>query len=497
MTAPESTPSDRWRVAVIGAGLSGLAAAHRLLEVAAEADRGVDLTLFEAGPQVGGSIGTRRIGEYLVETGADSFITNKPWAVDLSRRLGIEDRLIPTDETYRRSWVLRNGKPARVPDGFTLLAPAKVWPVLRSPILSVRGKLRLGLEYFVPRRTDNADESLASFVRRRFGREALDRLIQPLVGGIYTSDPKKLSLQATMPRFIDMERQHRSLIRAMRSNPAESAGSSGAHASGARYGLFATFAGGMSELIDALKDRVCESANLRMETKVAALDRSGATDAAPGWKVTLEGGEIETYDAVILALPAYRSADLLAGTDAQLADNLRGIEYASSAIVVTGHKLADVAHQLDAFGLVIPAIEQRKILAVSFASRKFPGRAPEGRVELRTFVGGALQPELLECSDDEMVSLVRSELQAILGVSGEADFAAVNRYVRAMPQYHVGHVALVEQIEKRTADHHGLELAGNAYHGVGVPDCIHSGETAAERLFAESCRTLSASGCKD
>ncbi len=485
MTAPDSNSAERWKVAVVGAGLSGLAAAHRVGELCATANRGLDLTLFEAGARVGGSIETRRVGDYLVEAGADSFITNKPWAVDLSRRLGIEDRLIPTDDSHRRSLVLKNGKPVAVPDGFALLAPAKVWPVLTSPIFSPPGKMRLGLEYFVPRRTDNSDESLAAFVRRRFGSEALDRLIQPLVGGIYTSDPEKLSLQATMPRFIDMERQHRSLIRAMRKNPPNSP-ESGANASGARYGLFATFANGMSELLDTLAERVNSSGSIRLETDVVALEKtaSDSTDQT-SWSLELGDGSVERYDAVILAVPAHLAAKLLVSTDSPLADDLRSIEYASSAIVVTGHSLADIAHPLDAFGLVIPAIERRRILAVSFASRKFPGRAPEGRVQLRTFVGGALQPELLELSDDEMISLVRSELQDILGVTGSADFATVTRYVRAMPQYHVGHLDLVGRIERRTGNQAGLELAGNAYHGVGVPDCIHSGEMAAERLFEQ------------
>lgn len=486
MSASNANPAEPWKVAVIGGGLSGLSAAHRVGELCANEGRRLELTLFEAGSRVGGAIGTRQVGDYLVETGADSFITNKPWVVELSRRLGIEDRLIPTDDTFRRSLVLRDGKPVPVPDGFALLAPAKLWPVLSSPIFSLGGKLRLGLEYFIPRRTDADDESLASFVRRRFGQEALDRLIQPLVGGIYTSDPEKLSLQATLPRFIDMERKHRSLIRAMRVAPPDSA-ENGANASGARYGLFATFAGGMSELIDALRDEVARMGTIRLNTKVLAVQTNAGDVAGEGtWCLSLEDGSTEWYDAVILALPAYRVADMVGGTDAGLAEDLCRIEYASSAIVVTGHDLADVAHPLDAFGLVIPSIERRKILAVSFASRKFPGRAPDGRVQLRTFVGGALQPELLDLSDDEMISLVRDELHELLGVTGNQDFATVTRYVRAMPQYHVGHGELVGRIEERTAQHPGLELAGNAYHGVGVPDSIHSGETAAERLFAET-----------
>ncbi|HEY2251565.1 MAG TPA: protoporphyrinogen oxidase, partial [Planctomycetaceae bacterium] len=208
--------STTWRVAVIGGGLSGLAAAHRLEELCTQNGQPLELVVFEAGQGLGGLVGTRAIGEYRVELGADSFITNKPWAVDLCRRLGIEDRLIPTDARYRRSLVLRNGKPLPVPDGFQLLSPVDVGAVMRSPIFSWPGKLRMAMEYLVPRGGSEADESLAHFVRRRFGNEALERLVQPLVGGIYTSDPEKLSLRATMPRFLEMERVHGSLIRALK-----------------------------------------------------------------------------------------------------------------------------------------------------------------------------------------------------------------------------------------------------------------------------------------
>ena len=492
------------RIAVIGGGLTGLAAANRLIELSRERYTPLDLTLYEAGQALGGVIGTRRIGDYLVELGADSFITNKPWALDLCRRLGLENQLIGTNEQWRRSLVLRKGRAVPVPEGFMLIAPARVWPVLTSPIFSPWGKLRLGLEYFIPRRRDlDVDESLSSFVRRRFGREALDRLVQPLVGGIYTSDPEKLSLRATMPRFVEMEQQHGSLIRAMRREERRKDG--GAHNdSGARYSLVATLAGGISELIDALVARVSQVAIIRTSTAVASIapignresvdgqEASSTSDPAPqardsaglGWEVKLADGTAEQYDGVIVAAPAPRAAELLSGVDANLAKLLSGIEYASSAVVITGHRRADVRHPLDAFGLVVPAIERRKILAVSFASRKFPGRAPEGRTLLRTFVGGAMQPELLDRSDEELVDLVRAELREILGVKGREEIALVARYPRSMPQYYVGHLQRVAEIRSRLSSHPGIVLAGNAYDGVGIPDCIHSGERAAEQLLS-------------
>lgn len=464
---------------MIGGGLTGLTATFRLGELAESCGRRLEIDHFEAGPRLGGVMGTLRIGDYLVETGADSFITNKPWAVDLCRRLGLEERLIPTDARYRRSLVLKDGKPVPVPEGFMLLAPARIGPVVRSPLFTLRGKLRLGLEYFVPRRRDGEDESLASFVRRRFGREALERLVQPLVGGIYTSDPERLSLRATMPRFLDMEQQDRSLIRASRRLARQQAVGE-TEGGGARYGLFASLKDGISELLDALAMRVREIAHVHLQARVRKLERSRETGR---YCLALEDETVREYDAVILAVPAYRAGAIVSQIDSELADALQAIEYASSAIVVTGHRLADVADPLNAFGLVIPAIERRKILAVSFASRKFPGRAPEGRVVLRTFVGGALQPEELDRSDAELIELVEQELRDILGVSGSAEFAHVARYDRAMPQYHVGHVERVQRIEQLASAHPGLEFAGNAYGGVGIPDCIQSGSQAAERIL--------------
>jgi oxygen-dependent protoporphyrinogen oxidase len=492
MSNPESAirnPQSAIRVAVVGGGITGLAAANRMIELCREQSRPLELTLFEARSRPGGVVATERRDDYLIEHGADSFITNKPWGIDLCGRIGLEEELIPTDETYRRSLVLRKGKPVPVPEGFMLLAPAKVWPVLTSPVFSPLGKLRMGCEYFIPRRTEDGDESLAAFVRRRFGREALERLVQPLVGGIYTSDPEKLSLQATMPRFLEMEREYRSLIRASKKQAGEgsTAETSG---SGARYGLFVTLRNGLSSLLEALRARVAAAGAIRFETAM----RNVKPAASGGWQLEFGDGTAAEFDAVILAVRAFQAGEIVQSFDLKLAEELRQIEYASTAIVLSGHRLAHVSHPLDAFGLVVPAIENRKVLAVSFASRKFPGRAPDGRVLLRTFVGGAMQPESMRLSDAELVALVRSELAELLGVGGEPDFMDVVRFNNAMPQYHVGHLDRVAQIESLTGKHPGLQLAGNAYHGVGIPDCIHSGEQAAERTLNIEYRTRNDEG---
>ncbi|MES2792111.1 MAG: protoporphyrinogen oxidase [Planctomycetota bacterium] len=468
------------RIAIVGGGITGLAAAHRLLELQPTSPSSV--TLFEAGPRVGGVVGTQQIDGYHLELGPDSFITNKPWAVALCRRLGLEDRLIPTDARYRRSLVLRRGKPVEVPEGFQLMTPARVWPVLTSPIFSWWGKIRMGYEYFLPAKRDVPDESLASFVRRRFGPEVLDRLVQPLVGGIYTSDPEKLSLRATLPRFLEMEAKHGSLIRASRS--AAKTASANEQASGARYGLFTTLAGGTQELIQALAERVSRGAQIQVNAPVTGLQPL----PTGGYSLTVPGRPPQTFDRVILTTPTYRIADIVQSFAAEWALALREIEYASTSIVVSGHRLSDIKHPLDAFGLVIPAIEHRRVLAVSFTSRKFPNRAPEGRVQLRTFVGGAMQPEYFQISDDETKQLVREELRDLLGVTGTPDFEVVARYPRTMPQYHVGHIERVRRIREFAAQFPGLSLAGSAYDGVGLPDSIHSGELAAEQAVQGAMR---------
>jgi protoporphyrinogen/coproporphyrinogen III oxidase len=476
------------RVAVIGGGISGLAAAHRLLTASASNDRPLHLELFEASDRLGGSIGTERLGDFLVETGPDMFVTDKPWAVELIEELGLAEEVIGTDPTHRRSLVLRRGHPEPVPPGFTLMAAAKVWPVLTSRVLSPMGKARLAWERFVPRRpaaSETDDESLASFVRRRMGREVFERLVQPLVGGIYTADPETLSLRATLPRFLDLERDHGSLTCGMmiQAKRRTTASGNGAAESGARYGLFVTLRGGLCDLVAALERTIRADAIVHTGMRVTNVARS-----PDGWTLTTRGADARTsaprFNAILIAAPSYVAASLLEPVNAALAQRLEGIEYASSALVCSGYRLDQFDHPLDAFGLGVPHVEGRRVLAVSIASRKFPGRAPAGHVLLRTFVGGALQPELLDRDEAGLSALVHQELRSILGLRGEPAVEAVRRYDRAMPQYHVGHLDRVAEIESLTTAQPGLALAGNAYRGVGLPDCIHSGRVAADRLLA-------------
>lgn len=471
------------KVAVIGGGITGLAAAQRLISL----DDQVEVTLFDAADRPGGVVRTQQRDGFLMELGPDMFITNKPGGIQFCQDIGIADQLIATDETFRRSLVVRRGRPFPVPDGFMLMAPAKPLAIATTRILSIPGKLRLLREAFVARKMTDDDESLASFVRRRFGNEALERLIQPLVGGIYTADPEKLSLKATLPRFLEMEQSHGSVIRAtlanQRTQKKQSNESSG---SGARYGMFMTPRQGLGAMIDASAEHLKKSGRVtvRMGTPIRVV--SSTRQKGPGsWRVNTLSGEDHSFDAVIMTLATHLAADLLFDEPFwPLAEKLRQIEYASSAVVVTGHRLTDFTHPMDAFGMVVPHIENRKVLAVSFTSRKFPGRAPDGHILLRTFVGGAMQPEFLQHDDDEIKSFVNDELRQLLGMQADPLFSELVRYNKAMPQYHVGHLDLIDEIEELTGEHDGLYLAGSAYRGVGIPDSIVSGQSAAEACMA-------------
>jgi len=464
------------RVAVIGGGIAGLAAAHRLVELSRERQQPIELTLLEAGTRVGGAIGTERTDGFVLEAGPDSFISEKPWAIKLCERIGFTPRLVGTRDENRRTYVVHNGRLHSLPDGFLLLAPTQFWPLVVTRLFTWPGKLRMAMDLLLPRGPQRSDESLGSFVTRRLGREALERVAQPLVGGIYTADPDDLSLAATMPRFLEMERKFRSIIWAMwtaqRRAPA-----AGRAMSGARWSLFVSVDDGMQSLIDALTQRLPEGA-VRLHTAVSAVRREQS------WKLTTTGGETLEADAVILATPAHQSARVVSDVDPQLANELRGIPYASSATVSLAYRDDQIPGALDGFGFVVPLVEARSIVACTYSSMKYPGRAPGGHVLMRCFVGGAMQQSLFEQDDETMVGSVRRELRELLGITSDPLLTRIHRHAQAMPQYRVGHLDRMRRIDACLAHHSGLAVAGNAYRGVGIPDCVHTGEMAAEQVLS-------------
>jgi oxygen-dependent protoporphyrinogen oxidase len=466
------------RVAVIGGGISGLAAAHRVKEL----DSAAEVTLFEGSGRVGGVLQTERRDGWLIERSADMFTTREPWALDLCQRTGIADELIETDARYRRAFVVRRGRLIPVPEGFTLMSPAKVWPIVTTPILSPRGKLRMAWERWIPPEASDEDESLESFVVRRFGLEAFQRLIQPLIGGIYTANPAKLSMAATLPQFVEMERKFGSVIRGMSAKRPE-AGNHESRASGARYGQFAAPREGMQRLIEAVVARL-PAGSVRLNEPVTHINRSNFQ-----WQITTTTtSQSELFDELIVAASAACTAKLLRTVDDELATLITYIPHAGCSLALLGVRRDRIDHPLDGFGFVVPAIEKRRIIAGSMASVKFPGRAPEGKVLLRVFLGGALQPELNQLADGEIRQLVLEELGELIGLRGEPEFFDVARWLGMMPQYHVGHLDLVRRIEERAAELPHFALAGNAYRGVGIPFCIRSGELAAERVVQSAER---------
>lgn len=478
--SPESNPRAP-HIVIVGGGIAGLATAYRLEELSREREQPLRFTLLEASDRFGGVIATEQRDDFLLELGPDSFISEKPWALALCRRLGLEPELLGTNDAHRSTFVVHKGKLEPLPQGFMLLAPTQFGPLMRSRIFSWPGKLRMALDLVLPRAREQNDESLGSFVRRRLGREALERIAQPLIGGIYTADPDQLSLAATMPRFLHMEREYRSVIYALwqasRRNPQTTKGTSGA-----RWSLFVTLQSGMQRLVSALTEHLTIG-TLRQRCPVTSVRYQ--TVGPSRWTVDCGDGSSLHADGLVLATPAFAAAQLVHGFDHALSQHLSGIPYSSTATVNMAYRRDQIPHSLNGFGFVVPRVEQRSVLAGTFSSVKYAGRAPSDHALLRTFVGGALQAELFERDDAEIRTLVRTELHQLLGIEAEPLLTRIARYPQSMPQYRVGHLQLVDEIEKQVAEHPGLALAGNAYRGVGLADCVRSGEAAAEAVFAE------------
>lgn len=469
-------------VVVIGAGLGGLAAAEALLADGGSGESGRRrVTLVEPSGRVGGVIATACRDGWLVERSADSFLAARPEGVAVVERLGLSGELVGVNHGARRALVLHRGRTRPVPTGFRILAPGNATAILTTPVLSPLGRLRvLGERLVPPRDPDRVDESLERFAVRRLGREAFERLVQPLAAGIWTADPARLSMAAACPEFFAMERRSGSLWAGERLRLRSSVGAP--QAVGARYGQFVTLASGMETLPRRLAARVVE----RGAEFVTAVADGLARGPDGRWRITLDrpcpAGPVLEADAVIVAVPTAAAAALLRGCDAALAAELAGIQYAGASIVSLGFRRDAVAHPLDAAGLVVPRCEGRRILAVSFSSQKFPGRAPPDAILMRTFVGGALDPEAAALDDGRLADMVLAEIRDILGVRGDPLIAQIDRWYGAMPQYHVGHVERVERIRRLVAAHHGLALAGAAYEGVGIPQVLASGQAAAAKV---------------
>ena len=453
--------------AIIGGGISGLSAAWYLKKFRPEAL----VTVFESSDEAGGVLQTVREGDFLIEQAADMFVARPAFALELCRELGIEDQLLTTKPVEERAFIGLGDELHPVPQGLSMMVPTLEQPILKTKLLTDAGKQRfLSEDKIAPAKNDD-DESLKSFAVRRFGVEAYEKIIQPMVSGIYTADPERLSMRATMKRFVDMEREHGSLIAATALSTEDRA------ARGARYDLFRAPAGGISQLIKSLTDALTQFPNttISLNSSVSAI-----TQTDQGW--TINDGTKQTFDRLIVATGAETASRLLADVDTQLSGALGEIETASSAIVAIGINQSQLKKPFDGFGIIYPHIDNGQVIAISFSSNKFAGRCDDDQLLIRTFIGGAMQSELVDLDDEALFEIALAQLDKSVGLQGQPIFKRVFRWRNCMPQYHLGHVERVEQIELLANAHANFALAGNSYHGVGIPACVESGKNAAEKV---------------
>ncbi|HEY6183923.1 MAG TPA: protoporphyrinogen oxidase [Terriglobales bacterium] len=455
------------RIAIVGGGIAGLSAAFAL-DQARLAGVDVRYTLFESSSRLGGVLETEHIDDCLVEAGPDSFLTEKPWAADLCKQVGLGDQLIGSNDSSRKTYILVRGRLLPLPDGLMFMVPTRILSTAFSPLFSFRTKLRMAREWFRRRRDANGDESVASFVERHYGREVVDYLADPLLTGVYGGDAASLGIRAVLPRFAEMEAAHGSLGRAMVAARKKSRG-------GPVRPLFSSLKNGMQQMVDAVVAAL-NPASLVLNAEVLGIQ---AQDS--GWVVSA-GYKTDHFDAVVLAVPAHIAGILMSAASAPLARELSSIPYSSSVTVALGYG-PDVRTALPpGFGFLVPHREGKRMMAATFVHNKFPHRVPEGRALVRCALGGVRDEGMISLSDEEILLIVRDELKQILGVTSLPTFTRIYRWPKAMAQYTVGHLDRVKRIEGLLPP--GIFLAGNGYRGIGVPDCVRTGKEAVEAALS-------------
>jgi oxygen-dependent protoporphyrinogen oxidase len=476
------------RIAVVGGGISGLAAAFAL-EKQKSQGAALEYVLFESSARFGGVIRTESVDGCVIEAGPDSFLTEKPWAADLCRELGLGDQLIGSNDAERKTYILVKGRLVPLPDGLQFMVPTRLAAAFFSPLFSWETKARIVREWFYRAGDGGSESTVAEFVQRHYGREMVERVADPLLAGVYGGSADELSVKSVLPRFLEMEAKHGSLGRAMvaasrnRRDPAADAGlrSAGRTRTSAltrSSSLFTSLRGGMQTMVDALVARIPASVR-RLNAEVEAV-----TPESGKWLV-VSAGRTEEFDAIILATPAYVAAELLASASAELAAELNAVRYSSSVTVILSFDKNVRAALPVGFGFLVPRTENRRVLAATFVHNKFPGRVPDDRALIRCFLGGTRNEEILGHSDEEILALVRQELQQVMGITAEPLLVRVFKWKQAMAQYAIGHGARVERIRGLVAGLPGLALAGNAYGGIGVPDCVREGDQAAGGILRQ------------
>ena len=478
MNPISSTP---YHVAIIGGGIAGLSTAYYFQKQAQANGLALHYTVLEASERWGGHILTETVetdvGRFVVEAGPDSFITQKPWGVQLARELGLAERLLGTNDHMRKVYVLNRGRPTPMPDGVLLIVPTKFMPFVRSPLISPLGKLRMGMDLLIPPKRDGQDETLADFVRRRLGPEALDKIAEPLLSGIYNSEADRQSLLATFPRFRDLEVKHGSLTRGMLASRRNGHGPQPGVNGQQPLSVFMSLTGGTGELIDALAARL--TGDLRLNTRVDRLTRrpTGA------YSLTTARGELLHADVVVLAVPAYIAEALTRDVAPAVAGGLANIRYVSTGTISLAYQLTDIRRPLRGFGLVVPSSERRPVNAITWSSLKFEHRAPDGYGLLRVFFGGSRSPQSMELDDDALLATARAQLREFMGIEAPPLFHRIYRWDRSNAQYDVGHLERIAALEAALPA--GLHLTGSPYRGVGLPDCIKQGQETADKIIAQ------------
>ncbi len=497
------------RLVIIGGGIAGLAAAYYAQK---NTEEDLQITLLEQADYWGGKLITERVaydgpgdadkaGQFVIEGGPDTFVVTKPWGVRLCKELGIGDRLRGTNPETKKTYILKNDKLHELPGGLTMMIPTEFGPMIRTGLLSWPAKARMGMDFFLPVAVENGDETMGEFVTRRLGRAAYESLIEPLMSGIYAGDGDKLSLQATLPYLRDLELKYGGLVKgalAVRKERAKKAKANGKSpnptskklsASPGSRSIFLTPLTGLGEIVEALVAELeAADVDLRLQTRVTDLNRDDMTHNA--WSVMLDSGEQIEADAIILATPAFVSGALIEEFAPDLAAELAAIEYVSTATVTMAFPESELPRSLDGYGYVIPRSEGRKALACTWTSTKFPHRAPEGYALVRVFVGRAGQESQITWDDDALLEIAREELELTLGITAEPLLTRIYQWEKAMPQYNIGHPERLARIDTALDEFPGLALAGNGYQGIGIPDCIHSGELAVKRVSTLQRSTL-------
>jgi oxygen-dependent protoporphyrinogen oxidase len=475
---------------IVGGGIAGLSAAYYATQKATAQGLPLQVTLLESAARWGGKIITERLpwekGQFVIEGGPDTFLATKPWGVALCKELGLGERLHGTNPRHKNTYVLHRDRLLLLPDGLAMMIPTNVPAILNSRLISWFGKARMGLDFLLPPAAPNGDESLGAFVSRRLGREAYENLIEPLMSGIYAGDGDALSLVSTFPYLRDLELKYGSLARGALKMRQQSASKA---VQGSRS-AFLTPTIGLAEIVEALVAYLtAQGTSLRLKTTVTEISK-----ADPGYRIELASGATIQADGVILATPAYVSGDLLAGLEPELSKTLQAIPYTSTATISLAYRLCDLPQALDGYGYVIPRREGRRALACTWTSTKFPHRAPEGYALLRVFAGRAGQDEAMPRETEALLALAREELQLTLGIQAEPLLSRVFIWENSMPQYNLGHPEKLRRIVKHLEALPGLALAGNGYRGIGIPDCIRSGELAVEALLPQLAAQMEMAG---